>query len=188
MALIQTRQGLPVGYELFAGNTTDVKTLEPAIAQLRARFAVDRGGFVADGERMSEENMALLLSQGYDYVVAARLRSMSAVHTKKVTGKPAWQETGRGRTVAACRVGGRRLIVRHGPRKAARDAHKRADALAKAKKRWADGVKGQGKAGRFLKVDQDAVRLNEDALRKDKQFDGLQGVWTSLEAEEPQQV
>ena len=64
LALIQTRQGWPVGYELFAGNTTDVKTLEPAIAKLKARFEVDRGGFVADGGRRSEENIALLVRQG----------------------------------------------------------------------------------------------------------------------------
>ena len=35
LALIQTTQDLPIGYELFAGNTTDVKTLDPAIAALQ---------------------------------------------------------------------------------------------------------------------------------------------------------
>ncbi len=42
VALIQTTQGLPIGYELFAGNTTDVKTLDPAIAALQQRFALGR--------------------------------------------------------------------------------------------------------------------------------------------------
>ncbi len=37
VALIQTTQRLPIGYELFAGNTTDVKTLDPAIAALQQR-------------------------------------------------------------------------------------------------------------------------------------------------------
>ena len=47
----------------------------------------------------------------------------------------------------------------------------------------AAGIKGKG--GHFLKVNQGAVHLNEDAIRKDAQFDG---VWTSLESETPSQV
>ena len=66
--------------------------------------------------------------------------------------------------------------------------HKRKDAVAKAKKRWAEGVKGQAPGGRFLKVDQGAVHLNEGDLKKDEQFEGLHGVWTRLESETPPQV
>ena len=186
LALIQTRQGLPIGYELFSGNTADVQTLKPAIAKLKAR--VDRVVFVADAGMMSKENLSLLISQGYAYVVAARLRSMSAAHMKQVTGKQAWQKTGRGRSVAACRIGDRRLILRYCPKKAAKDAHKRAEAVEKAKKRLGSELKGQGKAGRFLKVDKGAVHLNEAAIKKDARFDGLHGVWTSLELETPSQV
>ena len=62
LALIQTRQGLPIGYELFAGNTTDVKTLDPVIAALQQRFALGKVVFVADAGMMSQENLALLLS------------------------------------------------------------------------------------------------------------------------------
>ena len=55
------------------------------MAQLKARFAIDRVLFVADVGRRSKENLAWLTRQGYDYVVAARLRSMNAAETKKVT-------------------------------------------------------------------------------------------------------
>ena len=64
----------------------------------------------------------------------------------------------------------------------------RADAVEKAKKRWAEGIKGKGHGGRFLKGDQGAVHLNEDAIRKDEPFDGRHGGWTRLESETPSQV
>ncbi|MDE2827666.1 MAG: transposase [Bacteroidota bacterium] len=67
LALMQTRDGLRVGYELFEGNTADVKTLEPAIASLTARFALDRVVFVADAGMLSADNVALLHSMGHDY-------------------------------------------------------------------------------------------------------------------------
>ena len=50
---MQTRDGLPVGYELFGGNTTDVTTLGPAIASLKARFALDRVVLVVDSGVLS---------------------------------------------------------------------------------------------------------------------------------------
>ena len=85
LALIQTTQGLPIGYELFAGNTTDVRTLDPAIAALQQRFALGKVVFVADAGMMSQENLALLLSKGYDFVVAARLRSLGKKATRDIT-------------------------------------------------------------------------------------------------------
>ena len=69
LALVQTQEGLPVTYELFPGNTTDVKTLEPVLEHLKERFALDRVIVVADAGLLSEKNLAMLRSLGCDYVV-----------------------------------------------------------------------------------------------------------------------
>lgn len=188
LALIQTRQGLPIGYELFCGNTAEVTTLEPALKKLQQRFTLDRVIVVADSGMLSKENLALLRSKGYDYVVAARLRAMSKKDTEAVTGPQQWNEAPSGRKVAARSMGTRRLILRYCPKKAARDAHKREEAIEKVKKRLTAGVKGRGKGGRFLKVDKDAVSLDEAAITRDSKFDGLHGIWTSLQELTPQQV
>ena len=82
VALIQTRQAPD---QLFAGITTDVKTLAPAIAALQQRFALGNVIFVADAGMMSQENLALLLSKGYDFVVATRLRSQGRRATRDMT-------------------------------------------------------------------------------------------------------
>ena len=163
LALVQKRQGLPIGYELFSGNTTDVTTLEPAIAALQERFDLERVVFVADAGMMSEENLAVLKSKGYDYVVAARLRSMAKVREKEITGPQDWHEMAGGRKVAERRMGGRRLVLRYCPKKAAKDGHERADAVEKAKKRLAmrhQGPVAQGR--RFLKVQKGTVSLNQE--------------------------
>ncbi len=84
------RGRLPIGYEFFAGNTTNVKTLDPAIAALVQRFALGKVVFVADAGMMSQENLALLLSKGYDFVVAARLCSMGKKTTRDITAVQEW--------------------------------------------------------------------------------------------------
>ena len=128
-----------------AGNTTDVKTLDPAIAALQQRFALGKVVFVADAGMMSQENLALLLSKGYDFVVAARLRSMGKKATRDITAVQEWQSMAEGRMVAERRLGGRRLVLRYCPKKAAKDVHDRQKAVEKAKLNLAQGVKGKGR-------------------------------------------
>ncbi len=53
-------------------------------------------------------------------------------------------------------------------------------ALEKAEKRLSEGIKDSGRRGRYLKVEKGAVSISEEAVRRDEQFDGLHGVWTSL--------
>ena len=78
LALVQTKQGLPIGYRLFAGHVSEVKTLEPMIEQLRRQYQMERVVVVADAAMASQENMAMMKARGLDWVVAARLRNMSS--------------------------------------------------------------------------------------------------------------
>ena len=180
LALVQTQEGLPVTYELFPGNTTDVKTLEPVLEHLKERFALDRVIVVADAGLLSEKNLAMLRSLGCDYVVAARLRSLNKAQTTIITGKQSWKRLRTGKKITEHVLGGRRLILRYCPEKAKRDVHKREEAIEKGKKELTSGVKGKGRGGRFLKVDPSGVSLHEEAIARDAQYDGLHGVWTSL--------
>ncbi len=86
------------------------------------------------------------------------------------------------------KLAGRRLILRYCPKKATRDEKAWTKAIEKVKKRFAKGVKGNGRSGRFLQVDQNAVILDEEAIEKDNKFDGFHGVWTSIEDLTPSQV
>ena len=188
LALIQTQEGLPVSYQLFPGNTADVKTLEPAMMRLKEQFELDQMIVVADAGMLSAENLAMLQSLGCDYVVAARLRSLNQLHTKAILGKHPWTFLSTGRKVREHTLGGQRLILRYCPQKAKRDVHKREQAVEKVKKRLAQGVKGIGRTGRFLKVNPDGVELNEAAIEMDAKYDGLHGVWTSLKTLSPERV
>ena len=126
--------------------------------------------FVADAGMLSADNV------GRDYVVAARLRSMKAEELRKVTGPLTWQATSDGRKVTEVNIGDRRLILWYCPRRAAKDAHEREQAVKKARNHLASGVKGSGRNGRYLKVNRGAVKLNAAAIERDRQLEGLRGV------------
>ena len=99
LALIQPQEGLAVTYELFPGNTADVKTLEPAMMRLSEQFDLEQMIVVADSGMLSQENLSLLKSLGCDYVVAARLRSFNQAHTKAILGEQSWTALSTGRQV-----------------------------------------------------------------------------------------
>lgn len=82
---------------------------------------------------------------------------------------------------------GRRLVVRHCPRRARKNAFDRGRALERARKRLTSTVEGSGRAGRFIKVERGTLSINDEAIRRDARFDGLHGLWSSLD-EPPRQI
>lgn len=180
VALLQTREGLPLGYRLFPGNTAEVKTLRPAVEELRARYRVERMVLVGDAGLFSEENLALMEEAHLDWVVAARLRSLGRKDFESLGSWQDWpaQEAdakGRVRRMISRTFRGRRLVVRYCPQHARRSVRLRERAVERAKARLK-----KARPGKFLTLATGSLRLNREAIRRDEQYDGLHGVWTSL--------
>ena len=74
LALATNEDGLPIGYELFAGNTAEVKTLIACMQSWQTKLAMGRVSFVADRALCSKANLDLLEKGGWSYVVAMPLR------------------------------------------------------------------------------------------------------------------
>jgi transposase len=60
IALVVTREGLPLGYEVFADNRTDVTTVEESVGTMEARSGLAQRIWVMDRGMTSEENLAWL--------------------------------------------------------------------------------------------------------------------------------
>ena len=69
IALVVTREGMPLGYEIFPGNTTDVTTVEEIVSGMEARFGKANRVWVMDRGMVSRENVAWLNETGRRYVI-----------------------------------------------------------------------------------------------------------------------
>jgi len=69
LALVVTREGMPLGYEVFAGNRTDVTTVEEIVEAVEARYGVAQRIWVMDRGMTSEDNLAWLRETGRRYLV-----------------------------------------------------------------------------------------------------------------------
>jgi transposase len=71
IALVVTFDGFPLGYEVFAGNVHDSKTLQTIVVAMEARHGVVGRIWIADRGMASAENLAWLRQTGRRYIIGA---------------------------------------------------------------------------------------------------------------------
>lgn len=69
IGLVVSRCGMPLGYEVFAGNTADVTTVEHIVKTMEARHGKSQRIWVMDRGMVSEENIEFLREGGRRYIV-----------------------------------------------------------------------------------------------------------------------
>ncbi len=188
LALATNCDGLPIGYELFSGNTAEVKTLLSSLDSWKKSFDITSVCFVADRAMMSEGNLTQLEEQGYSYVVAAKLRSFPKELKEEILEEGnykaniieedlAW--------VGEFKSNDRRVIVSYSAKRARHDHTKRGKALEKIKKRI--GKKGDTKklisnsaiTKYTTTIDAETI-VDDTKIDKDAEWDGLHGVITNI--------
>jgi transposase len=69
IALVVSREGMPVGYELFAGNRSDVTTMQEIVTTMEGRYGRADRIWVMDRGMVSQENVGFLLEGDRRYIV-----------------------------------------------------------------------------------------------------------------------
>jgi transposase len=71
IALVVTFDGFPLGYEVFAGNTHDSRTLRTIVATMEARHGMLERVWITDRGMASADNLAWLRQTGRRYIIGA---------------------------------------------------------------------------------------------------------------------
>ncbi len=71
IALVVSFDGFPLGYEVFAGNVHDSRTLQTIVATMEARHGVLGRVWIADRGMASADNLAWLRESGRRYIIGA---------------------------------------------------------------------------------------------------------------------
>ena len=101
IALVVTREGLPLGYEVFAGNRTDVSTVEEIVGTMEARYGLAQRIWVMDRGMTSEENLAWLRASGRRYLLGTP-KSELRKWTWAVAAERDWTTVREGVEAKAC--------------------------------------------------------------------------------------
>ena len=188
LALMVSREGLPVSYEVLPGATYEGHSLLPVLHDMQRRHRVERTVCVADRGMLSADNLDAMDAMGNGYVVGARLRKLPAALQKKVLDPDAYGplEGSQSRRVGEWEHKGRRLIVVWCPKRARKDAHERRKAVERLLDKLAcssnpkEMLSNHG-TKRFIAVAGDArLTVNPEKIAEAERWDGLTGVITNL--------
>lgn len=91
IAMVVTRDGMPLGYEVFPGNTTDVSTVEQIVATMEERYGRANRVWVMDRGMVSAKKIAWLQSTGRRYVIGTP-RSELKKWERELTEREGWME------------------------------------------------------------------------------------------------
>jgi transposase len=69
IGLVVSRCGMPLGYEVFSGNTADVTTVEHIVTTMEKRYGKSDRIWVMDRGMVSEDNIDFLRKEGRRYIV-----------------------------------------------------------------------------------------------------------------------
>ena len=90
MGLLIDKNGLPIGYELFSGNTFDSKTMLRVLDNLKGKFNLENVVIVADRGLNSKINLKYIKEAGYDYLMASKIKSISKSMKDKILDKKSY--------------------------------------------------------------------------------------------------
>ena len=109
IAMVATEEGLPLFYEIFDGNRTDVTTVEEIVEEMERLYGKAERIWVMDRGMVSEENLEFLRKRGGFYLVGtpkSRLR-----HFEKELLEKDWREVRHGVEVKLCDEAGELYIL-----------------------------------------------------------------------------
>lgn len=187
------RAGWPISWEVFPGNTADVKAFEKTIAKFRERFNIGRVSVVADRGMISKRTIKLLTEDEdapYDYIFGCRLRKDKEVGDEVLSRGGRYHEVADNLKVKEVMVEDRRYIVCKNEEEAIKDAAARDSIVCRLGEKLESGQAKSlvGNLGyrRFLKGSKGSWRIDEEAVKRDSRFDGVFVLRTNMDLSAPE--
>jgi len=178
LAVAVDRQGWPVAWELFPGNTMDRKAFVPMVERLRERFRIRRVIVVADRAMIGKDTIEALTGDKeapFDFILGCRMRGQKEVKEEVLGRAGRYHVVAGNLRVKEVRVGERRYVVCVNPEQARKDAAKRAAILARLEEKLAREpkavMKNQGYK-RFARVKRGSIEIDRAAAKADARMDG----------------
>lgn len=196
LALATNEDGLPLGYELFSGNTAEVSTLIKAINSWQSYLKVKDVCFIADRAMFSKANLQALDESGYRYIVAAKLKTLKKEKQQQILSEENYMPAVIGNDftwIADLEHDGKRLITSYKSKRAINDARERQNILDKIKKTIGESgstkklISNSG-VKKYTSSEDNNSYIDADKVEQDALWDGLYGIITNDKTIKPQEA
>lgn len=175
IGLIVTREGFPVCYDIFEGNTFEGKTFIPTITKFKDVYEVGSITVVADAAMISLSNVQSLVENNISYIVGARVGNLKDEQIKEIS-----KELG-GVDGRAMRIQTERglLVCDYSLKRYRKDKREMEDQIQKAT--HLIGQPSKNRRSKFIKsTGKTSYVLNTELIEKTKLILGIRGYYTNL--------
>lgn len=197
LGLLVTPDGVPIGFEVYPGNTFEGKTISSIIDKLREKFRVRRFIFVGDRGLFSKKNLAALKGENKlgEFIVGMKLAVFKKRH-KEFYDIKRFQFLNDDLAVYETTHEGDRCVITWSRARAERDRQAREDVLDKIRRKLSkkritpkDFVSNKTYQ-RYVSglTEGKELILNEVAIAEDATRDGYFGVVTNVESMSAQKI
>lgn len=196
LALLVTREGLPIGYKAFEGDKYEGHTLIPALEELKCKYELGRIVVVGDAAMFNHDNLEALegLQGVCEYIVGSRIRGMPKSIKEQILDSSRYEAISDGSRIGCFDYKGRKLIVSYSQERAHKDAWDRQRAILRLKEKLQkkknpkEYLSNYGYK-KYLKIcGESTFELDEEKIESDSKWDGLLGVITNAKNLSSQEV
>jgi hypothetical protein len=175
IALMVSKEGFPIAFEIFAGNTFEGHTIIPVIKNFINRNNVKDFTVVADAAMISTENVKQLTQNSINYIVGARLGNIAA-KTLDIIDKNISREDGKSIRI---KTDNGYLICSYSSVRYRKDLYEMNKQIEKAKQVIEQPTKS--KKLKFTQSKGEQIILNDALIEKTKKLLGIKGYYTNLD-------
>lgn len=174
VALMVTKEGFPISYEVFSGNTFEGHTIIPVVKNFIAKHQVKEFTVVADAAMISSKNVEKLLENQINYIVGARLGNISDELLQKITTSNLNED---GKSIRLKTANGD-LICSYSSIRYRKDKYEMEKQIERAKTIVDNPAKS--KKLKFTKTNGEKIELNQKLINKNRKLLGIKGYYTNL--------
>jgi len=173
--------GYAIGYDIFEGNCYEGHTLIPFLEKMEQKFKLGKLVVIADSGLLSNDNIAALEANGYEYILGALLKNEPSIIKTEIL-RHTFSD---GDTISVAKTENTRLIVNHSKARASKDEYNRKRGLARLEKQIRAGkltksnINNRG-YNKYLKLTGEiSIEIDYEKYNQDNVWDGLKGYITN---------
>lgn len=174
VALMVTKEGFPIAYEIFPGNTFEGHTFIPLIKSFITNHNIQTLTVVAGAAMISSENVKELNAAQVNYIVGARLGNISKDLLKRIDDTLGRKD--------ACSIrlstDNGSLICSFSQKRFQKDRYEMEKQIQKAKQLISEPSKN--KKAKFIRTGYQKIELNDELIAKASLLLGIKGYYTNL--------
>lgn len=180
LGLLVSKNAYPLAYDIFEGNKFEGDTFLPLLDAFRQNYNLEKLTVVADAGLLSKNNIDLLVSKGYDFILGARIKNES--HRIKDQILNLSLKKGESKII---QKGSLKLLVSYSEDRAKKDQHNREKGLKRLEKQVRTGRMSKSSINnkgynKFLKLEGELnVIIDYQKVKLDARWDGLKGYLTN---------